>query len=281
MLAIAALDAHTVRFSLCAPDAAFPAKAALPVFGIQPRSWIETTGGTGDILVRPIGTGPWKLKKWLPGKVLKFTRFESYWRENAPFGELVFHWEAEAHIRLAALRSGTVDGIAHLGAADYQAVQQDDSLTFIPVQSTNTLYLGMNNTFSPFDDARVRRAVALGIDRPAIISAFYPAGTELATHFTPCSISNGCAGKEMPEFDLPAARALLAAAGYEHGFKTALYYRDVYRIHLPEPGQVAKGLQRELGENHRGHPRTDGFGAVCQAGHRREAIRFSLARLGR
>ena len=249
MRAIAALDGLTVSFSLCAPDAAFPAKAALPVFGIQPRSWIESTSGTGEILAHPIGTGPWQLQQWLRGETLRFTRFEDYWGERAPFNELVFRWEAEAEARLAELRSGAVDAITHVRATDYQFVQQDGSLTLIPVPSTNTLYLGMNSTFAPFDDTRVRRAVALGINRQAIVSGFYPAGSEVATHFTPCSVPNGCAGANWAEFDLPAARALLAAAGYPHGFESALYYHDVYRLYLPEPGQVTEELQRQLREN--------------------------------
>ena len=247
--AIAALDALTVKFSLCTPDAAFPAKAAMPVFGIQPRSWIEATGGTGNILVHPIGTGPWQLKDWLRGQAIHFSRFDEYWREPAPFSELVFLWEAEAETRLAALRSGQVDVITHISTADYAAVQQDGNLISIPNQSTNTLYLGMNNAFAPFDDPRVRQAVSLGLDRRAIASAFYPDGSELATHFTPCSIPNGCAGEEWPIFDLPTARALLAAAGHENGFDSALYYHDVYRIYLPEPGQVAEEIQRQLRTN--------------------------------
>ena len=249
MRAIAALDDLTVRFDLCTPDAAFPAKAALPVFGIQPRSWIEAHSSTGEILVHPISTGPWQLNEWLHGQALHFTRFEGYWREPAPFRELIFRWESDAETRLEALRSGTVDAITNLRSTDYQTVQQDEDLTFIPVQSTNTLYLGMNNIFSPFDDKRVRQAIALGIDRHAIVAGTYPAGSEVATHFTPCSIPNGCSGDEWPQFDLPNARALLSTAGYPHGFQSALYYQDVYRLYLPEPGQVADELQHQLRTN--------------------------------
>lgn len=244
-----ALDDLTVRFSLCKPDAAFPAKAALPVFGIQPYNWIKATGGTGEILTRPIGTGPWQFKEWLRGQVLRFNRFDGYWREGANFAELDFRWEAEASTRLSALRSGTVNTITYIGAAEYQTVQEDGSLTFIPVQSTNTLYLGINNNFSPLDNVRVRKAIAMGLDRPAIVSAFYPDGSRLATHFTPCSIPNGCAGKAWPKFDLDAARALMTEAGYPQGFESALYYHDVYRHYLPEPGQVAEELKRQLQAN--------------------------------
>ena len=249
MREIAALDDITVIFKLCSPDAAFPAKAALPVFGIQPYRWIKVTGGTGEILENPIGTGPWRLKEWLRGQTLSFSRFEGYWREQARFNELIFRWESESDTRLAALRSGAVDVITHVNPNHYSNVRQDDSLTLIPVQNTNTLYIGINNNFAPFDDARVRQAVSIGIDREKIVSRLYPDGSEIPKHFTPCSIPNGCAGQEWPQFDPQAARALLDSAGYPQGFETALHYHDVYRISLPEPGQLVEELQQQLRQN--------------------------------
>ena len=57
--AIEALDALTVRFTLCYPDVGFPAKVALPPFGIQPAEYLLATGGTGSLLEAPIGTGPY------------------------------------------------------------------------------------------------------------------------------------------------------------------------------------------------------------------------------
>ncbi len=71
----------------------------------------------------------------------------------------------------------------------------------------------------------------------------------MASHFTPCSITNACEGEEWYEFDPAAARQMLADAGFPDGFETAIYYRDVFRGYLPEPGLVAVEFQTQLEEN--------------------------------
>ena len=67
--------------------------------------------------------------------------------------------------------------------------------------------------------------------------------------FTPSSIPNGCQGEEWYEFDAQAGRDLLAEAGYPDGFETTIYYRDVFRVYLPEPGVVATEFQTQLRDN--------------------------------
>ena len=113
----------------------------------------------------------------------------------------------------------------------------------------NIFYVGFNNVFAPFDNEKVRQAIAMGIDRARIVDNFYPPGSELASHFTPCSIPNGCAGEDWYEFDPEAARALLAEAGFPDGFETELAYRDVVRGYLPDPNIVAQDIQAQLKEN--------------------------------
>jgi peptide/nickel transport system substrate-binding protein len=71
----------------------------------------------------------------------------------------------------------------------------------------NIFYLAMTNTFEPFDDVNVRQAIAMGIDRQRIVDDFYPAGSQAASHFTPCSITNACVGEEWYEFDPEKPRA--------------------------------------------------------------------------
>jgi len=107
----------------------------------------------------------------------------------------------------------------------------------------------MTNTFKPFDDVRVRKAIAMGIDRSRIVDNYFPLGSEVASHFTPCSISNGCTGESWYDFDSAAAKALLAEAGFPNGFKSKIFYRDVFRGYLPEPGIVAVEFQSQLKDN--------------------------------
>ena len=108
---------------------------------------------------------------------------------------------------------------------------------------------GFDNTTNPLANEKVRQAIAMGIDRQRIVDNFYPAGSEVASHFTPCSIPNGCVGDEWYEFDAAAAKALLAEAGYPDGFETVLNYRDVVRGYLPDPNVVAQDIQAQLKEN--------------------------------
>ncbi|MBS3750260.1 MAG: hypothetical protein KGY39_02010 [Anaerolineales bacterium] len=249
VLSVEALDDYTVEFNLCKPDPAFLAKMAFNVFAIQPSEYIAETGGGGKILEQPVGTGAYQLEAWNRGDSIVFKRFDDYWGESAEAETLVFRWSTESAARLLELQSGTVDYVTNITEEDIEAVEDDPELEVVPLPAPNIMYVAMTNTFEPFDNLDVRKAIAMGLDRERIVENFYPAGSEVASHFTPCSIPGGCEGESWYDFDLEAAQQLLADAGYEDGFETAIYYRDVYRDYLPRPGDVAVEIQTQLKEN--------------------------------
>ena len=246
---IVASDRLSVTFTLCKPDPAFKAKAAFKPFGIQPEEHLNATGGGGKILEQPIGTGPWKLEKWARGDSVIFKRFEDYWGDKPSYETLVIRWSDSGAGRLIELRAGTVDQITNISPDDFESVMGDASLKFIPVANPNTLYLAMTNTFAPFDNPQVRKAIAMGIDRKRIVDNFFPEGSQVASHFTPCSIENGCEGEAWYAFDAKQAKEMLAQAGFPDGFKTKIYFRDVFRGYLPEPSIVAVEFQTQLRDN--------------------------------
>jgi ABC-type transport system substrate-binding protein len=246
---IAAIDPMTVQFSMCSPDPAFPSKAAFTSFAIQPSEYLESTGGTGDLLEKPIGTGPYMVENWSRGEELVYTKNPNYWGDAAFADTLVFRWQTESAARLLELQTGAVDGIDNPAPDDFETIAGDTNLQLLERPALNVFYVGMNNTFAPFDDVLVRQAIAMGIDRQRIVDNFYPAGSEVASHFTPCSIPNGCAGEAWHEFDVEAARALLEEAGLGDGFETTITYRDVVRGYLPDPNIVAQDIQAQLLEN--------------------------------
>lgn len=255
---IKAIDEFTVEFTLCVPDPAMPSKIAFSSFPIMPQEYLESTGATGDILEKPVGTGPYKLEAWERGNQVVFSRFDDYWGDKAQNKTLVFRWSTESAQRLLELQSGTVDAIDNPGPDDFAKIQADSTLKLYPREGTNTFYIGFNNhptaegfdnSKNPFANEKVRQAIAQGIDRQRIVDKFFPPGSSVADYFTPCSVANGCVGDPWYKFDVDAAKALLADAGYPNGFDTVLNYRDVVRAYLPDPNVVAQDIQAQLKNN--------------------------------
>jgi len=244
---IAAVDENTVQFTMCVSDPAFPSKAAFTAYGIQPAEHLEMTGGSP--LDNPIGTGPYKLDTWNRGDSVIMSRFEEYWGEPAIADTLVFRWATEGAARLLDLQSGNVDGIDNPTPDDFDTIANDPNLQLKVRPALNIMYIGMNNVFPPFDNELVRQAVAQCIDRDRIVDNFYPAGSEVASHFSPCAIPNACVGDSWYEFNPDAGKALLAEAGFPDGFDTVFNFRDVARSYVAEPAPIIVDIQSQLAEN--------------------------------
>lgn len=247
--AIKALDRNTVEFTLCYPDVAFLSKIAFSAFAINDADYLQATGGTGDLIEKPNGTGAYKLAEWVRGDHMTFEANPDYWGEAPKTPTVIFRWSAESAQRLLELQAGTIDGIDNPGPEDFATIEGDASLALYPREALNVFYVGMNNTYEPFDDERVRQAIAMAIDRQRIVDTFYPIGSSVASHFTPCAIPGGCEGPEWYAFDPAAAKQLLAEAGFADGFETVINYRDVVRGYLPTPGLVAADIQAQLKAN--------------------------------
>ena len=243
---LTALDEFTVEFVLCDPNPAFLAQIAFSVFGIQPEEHLEATGGSP--LDSPVGTGPYSLQEWVRGDSVVLARNDAYYGTQPAHSTAVLKWATESAGRLVEVQSGNADGFSFPAPEDFATIEGDPNLTLLPKPEPNIFYMGFTNIFPPYDDVRIRQAISLAMDRQRIIDTFYPPGSETASHFTPCSVTNGCQGESWWEQDVEAAKALLADAGLADGFDTTIYYRDVTRGYLPTPGNVAADIQAQLKE---------------------------------
>lgn len=254
---IRAEDEHTVVFTLCAADVAFLQKIAFSAFGIDDTAWLEQFGGDGSIVDNVNGTGPYRLDAWNRGTDVTMTAFEDYWGDAPLSPTAIINWADTSAGRLDELLAGTVDGIDNPGPDEFEIIEGDPNLTLYPREGLNTLYFGFNNnpqvegfdnSTNPLAIEQVRQALAMGIDREQILNDFYPPGSEVASHFTPCAIPFGCEGDPWYEFDREAAIQMLADAGYPDGFETTIHLRPAVRGYLPAPPQVAAALQAQLAE---------------------------------
>jgi peptide/nickel transport system substrate-binding protein len=251
-LSIEAVDAQNVKFTLCYPDPALPSKVAFGAFAIYSSDYIESTGGTGDLVTNPIGTGPYKVDHWDLGNELVLTRNENYWGEPAVEETLIFRWNSEAAARLTELQSGGADAIDNVGPSDFEVIANDSSLQLKEREGLNVMYVGFNNTIAPFDDVRVRQAISMGIDKQRIVDNFYPPGSSVADQFMPTSIFGYTAEVEPLAYDVDAAKALVQEYADETGatvpLEVTLNYRDVVRGYLPQPGVVGQDIQAQLAD---------------------------------
>ena len=108
----------------------------------------------------------------------------------------------------------------------------------------------MNNTYEPFDDVKVRQAIAMGIDRQRIVDNFFPPGSTVADHFMPCDIPHGCAGSDVVRVrprggeGAPRRSRLPGRLPDED-----LSYRDSDRCYVTAQPTIAQEIQAQLKTN--------------------------------
>ena len=261
---IEAVDELTVEVTLCDVDIAFIYNMASAGLAISPSEYIESTGGAGDLLTTPIGTGPLKLENWDTGNEMVFSRFDEYWGEPSVEDTVILRWNSESAARATELRAGTVDGMKFATPDDIPVFEADPAFTVVSLPALTGVYLGISNFYAPLDDIRVRQALAMSVDRQRIVDNFFPVGSQLSTDFVPPVLFGHIDDIGVPAYDPDGARALLEEAAADLGFSLpldtltdtrtgeelpfTLTYRDVVRSYLPTPGIIATDFQAQLAE---------------------------------
>jgi peptide/nickel transport system substrate-binding protein len=240
---IVARDATTVVFELCEPDVAFLAKVASPAFGINDTAWLRDRTSEVD------GTGPFDLERWTPGSEISLSRNDGYWGSPATAERVIVRWDDDPAERSAALQGGSVDGVDLLDLTGVTELADDVSVELMPRAGMNVLYLGFGVADKPLAEEGVRRAIAQGLDRRRIAELTLPAGSDVASHVTPCEIPHGCAGPDWYDHDPSLARETLDTAGFPDGFATTLHYPMDAQFGVSDPAAVAEEIRTQLAED--------------------------------
>ena len=246
---VEALDANTVRFDLTSPVGFFPALVASSYFGIQSPAAVKTAGvDYGTPGVGAVGTGPFKFQEWVQGDHVTVVRNDAYWGDKAKVERIVFRGIESPATRLAELEAGTLDIAVNLSPDDLQAVENNSSLRRATAEANLSIgYIGFHQANKPFDDLRVRQAVAYAIDQKAIVDAFWSGLGTPAAEFIPPGLI-GRAGYDIYPYDPEKAKQLLADAGFPNGFKTEFWYMPVSRPYFPSPKDIAEAVAGYLSQ---------------------------------
>ncbi len=245
-----ALDPYTLRVELVSPTAFFLDLCAFPTLAVVPRQAIEKHGDRW-LLARPVPTsGAFTLEFWRIHDKIRVRKNPYYWNAAETRSGLVDFLPIEAQ--------NTALNIYETGAAD---IIWDKGL--VPTELLDVLserpdyhsfdYLGIyfircNVTRKPFDDPRVRKALAMAIDKRRIVERITRGGEKPATHYTPPGIKNYDPPSGLG-YDPDEARRLLAEAGYPggEGFPVFQYMFNSSKMHEQIAIELKEMWRKELG----------------------------------
>ena len=207
-----------------------------------------TTGiipdGYDDCESAPVGTGPFKFDSYTIGESVVLVKNENYWQSGLPYLDTVtFKICADMDSGLLELQNGSIDIFPYLDSI--RADQLDPSQFTIESNGSNMVQIfALNNAVAPLDDARVREAICLAINRQDIIQVTMGgAGVELTTAMSPAMGSyydtslDGTYAQ-----DVQKAKDLLAEAGYPDGFELTVTVPSNYLVHVNTAVELASEL---------------------------------------
>ena len=225
---VEAVDPGTVRITLKRPTGNFLFNLGWGDAVIVAPESAETNA------TNPIGTGPFKFAEWAKGDRVDLVRNPDYWGTPARLDKATIKFIGDSTAAFAALMAGDVDGFPIYPAPENLPQFEADPRFAVVVGSTEgETILSTNNKKAPFDNLKVRQAIAHALDRNAIIDgAMFGYGTPIGSHFAP----HNPAYMDLTgtyAHDPEKARSLLAEAGYPDGFKATLK--------LPPPSYARRG----------------------------------------
>ena len=249
---VKAVDPRTVEIRLDRPFAPFLSTMALYAVAIQsPTAWKSegTDPATGKYKYRftekPVGSGPYKFVRWTRSETVVLEAFDGYWGGPPGCAKVIFKVVEQPDKRLLDIESGQSSLMIGLSTQHIDRVKANPNLVLESQPGINVAYFAMNCSKKPFDDVRVRQAVAFAISKEKIRKAAYDDRGDIAV--TPCPrLLPGHLEIEDRKQDVERAKKLLAEAGFPDGFETTLWCGAISRPYMPSPPLVATQIQQDL-----------------------------------
>ena len=239
------VDSYTVEFHLSAPNGNFPYLTSSDNYNmiILPNNY-DPAKWEGSF----IGTGPFVMKSYTPKVGASFTRNEQYWGPKAKPAGTAFTFYDTQTPSILALTSGAIDVLGQFAVTGGEQLLNNSSYNVIKLRSSAHRELSMRCDQAPFTDARVRQAIALTLDRPAIVTALFKGFSDLGNDspFAPAFPSTNTSVPQRAQ-DIAKAKALLSAAGHPNGFSTTLTTENIQEI--PAFAQIVQQSVKAIGVN--------------------------------
>jgi peptide/nickel transport system substrate-binding protein len=256
---------YSVTILLSRRSSSFIAAIGMPSFGIASPTALkkyQANGGTVDATgvfhptgtfatQHPVGTGPYMLKSWTVGSKLSLVPNPNYWGPKPHLKLVVFVPIGDTAARFQALQTGEIQGMDGVDPADFSAIQSSPNFKLLRRPPFSVGYVGINQSKPPMNNILVRQALAYGLDRKTVATAFYGGVGTPANQFLPPALF-GFAKKGVPSYPYnPAkAKALLTQAGLKLPVTIDFWYpTNVSRPYMPDPARNFQAFQQSLDQS--------------------------------
>ena len=233
-------------FSIASPTALKKYKADAGT--LDPDTGFKPSGTFGT--QHPAGTGPFEFVSWTREDRLVLKRFDDYWGDKAKLDQLIIRPIADNAARLQALQNDEIQGYDLVEPQDVATIQGDDNLKILDRPAFNVAYVGINQKKAPFDDLKVRQAVAYGLDREAVVNNFYGGRGVVAKEMMPPEVEGYADDVTEYKYDPAKAKQLLQQAGVKMPLKVDFWYpSDVSRPYMPNPKNNFEAFSASLNKS--------------------------------
>ena len=232
----------TVTFHLDAPNGNFPYLVSSDNYNaiVLPADY------AGDFATHFNGTGPFKLDRYVPRARARFVRNADYWGGEVLPDRTEFIFYDGIQAQVLAMQGGQLDALLHVPVQGSQSLLVDPSLSIMPLKSSAHQQLHMRTDTGPFVDKRVRRALALCLDRGRLVTGLFRgmASPGNDSPFAPAFPSTD-SGVPQRTQDIRQARELLASAGFANGFDVTLTTERF--LEIPDYAVVLQNAAKQIG----------------------------------
>ncbi len=236
------VDDYTIEFHLDAPNGNFPYYVSSDNYNtiVLPADY------AGDFEKNFIGTGPFKLEKYTPKVGASFQRNPDYWGPKALPERTEFTFYADIQPQILALQGRLVDVVAQVPVQEGMALLNDPNVSITSLRSSAHTQVHMRTDMAPFTDKRVRRAIALCLDRKKLVNGLFRGRSDIGNDspFAPVYPSTDTSVGQR-DLNIRQAKQLMADAGFADGFKVKLTSEKF--IEIPNYCQVIQQAVRAIG----------------------------------
>ncbi len=236
------VDTYTVVFHLDRPVASFPLRVSNYVAesGIPPRGYV-----TGTFAQKPVGTGPFILKEFVPNQSITLAKNPNYWQPGLPLLDGISIRDLALPAQVLAMQANDLDMMPQAPLVASRALLSNPNFVFSYARSASYRAISLRVDKKPFKDKRVRQAVALCLARDKLVKGLLLGHGDIGNDHAFAPVYGVPVGVPQRKQDYRKAKQLLGAAGVPNGFNVTLTAQD--DVEVPQYATLLQQMVKPVG----------------------------------